>query len=175
MTERTKWVDRKFDFSFPVDAHPELLERLRGTPARLEDRTRALPRDLLTRRAGDKWSIQEHAGHLVSVEALFMGRLDDYDAGSDSLRPADVTGKRTYDANYNETDIASILVAFRAARMNLVARLQRLDDAGFARTALHPRLNRPMRLCDMMLFEAEHDDYHLARITDLIRKFGGPA
>lgn len=175
MTERIKWIDRRFDFSFPVEAHPEILERLRGTPARLEERTRALPRGLLVRREAGKWSIQEHAGHLVSVEALFLGRLDDYDAGKASLRPADVTGQRTVDANYNDSGIDKILETFRAARRALVARLEKLDTEGFSRTALHPRLDRQMRLCDMMVFEAEHDDYHLARITELIRRFGGAA
>jgi hypothetical protein len=28
-----------------------------------------------------------------------------------------------------------------------------------------------MRLCDMMHFEAEHDDHHLARIEELVAKF----
>jgi hypothetical protein len=27
----------------------------------------------------------------------------------------------------------------------------------------------PMRAVDMLFFQAEHDDYHLARITELIR------
>jgi hypothetical protein len=165
-----RWVDRTFDFSFPADAAPWLLERLRGTPARLEDRIRALPRVQLVRREGDKWSIQEHAGHLVDVETLFAGRLDDYDAGADRLRAADVSGQRTYAADHNQRELSAILADFRSARANLVARLEALDGAGFARSAFHPRLARPMRVCDMMLFESEHDDYHLALITGLIRR-----
>jgi hypothetical protein len=39
----------------------------------------------------------------------------------------------------------------------------------FEAVAIHPRLNKPMRLVDMLFFQAEHDDYHLARISDLIR------
>ena len=35
---------------------------------------------------------------------------------------------------------------------------------------MHPRLERPMRLIDMMFFHAEHDDYHLARISELRRR-----
>ena len=31
------WPERSFDFGFPADLFPELLERLRGTPARVED------------------------------------------------------------------------------------------------------------------------------------------
>jgi hypothetical protein len=29
----------------------------------------------------------------------------------------------------------------------------------------------PMRLVDMVFFQAEHDDYHLARISELMRLF----
>jgi hypothetical protein len=36
---------------------------------------------------------------------------------------------------------------------------------------LHPRLNQPMRVVDLLFFVAEHDDYHLARISELIREF----
>ena len=32
-------------------------------------------------------------------------------------------------------------------------------------------LNIPMRLVDMVLFQAEHDDYHLARISEQARLF----
>ena len=40
MTARVKWTDRTFAFDFPSDIYPELLERLRGTPARLDERVR---------------------------------------------------------------------------------------------------------------------------------------
>jgi hypothetical protein len=49
-----------------------------------------------------------------------------------------------------------------------------LDDLPletFASVAHHPRLNVPMRLVDMIFFQAEHDDFHLARISELIRLF----
>jgi hypothetical protein len=170
-----RWVDRSFDFGFPVETAPLLLERLRGTPARLEDRVCSLPRALLVRRDGAKWSIQEHAGHLVDVEMLFAGRLDDYDAGATRLRAADVSGQRTYAADHNRRELSTILSEFREARGNLVTRLETLDMAGCARTAIHPRLDRPMRVCDMMLFESEHDDFHLALVTGLIRRFAAAA
>ena len=59
---------------------------------------------------------------------------------------------------------------FRRDRMALVGRLDALEPDDFARSALHPRLNQPMRLCDMMFFQAEHDDHHLATITELIKR-----
>jgi len=53
----------------------------------------------------------------------------------------------------------------------MVERLDGFLSEMLARTALHPRLNIPMRLVDMIFFQAEHDDYHLARISELARLF----
>jgi hypothetical protein len=170
MSARIKWVDRKFDFTFPVDIYPELIERLRGTPARVAERISELPVQLLTRRDGAAWSIQEHAGHLADLdESLFMARLDDYDAGASALRPADMTNRLTEGANHNARPVEAVLATLRAARGAVITRLEALEPAAFARQALHPRLQCPMRVVDMMFFHAEHDDYHLARITELSR------
>ena len=171
MAETILWADRKFDFDFPAVLASELLERLRCGPARLADRVESLTDDLLRLRDGGKWSIQEHAGHLMDVEELFLGRLDDYDAGLSELRPAEMTGRKTFAANHNEANIKVLLDGFRVERGKLVSRLDVLDEAGFARVAHHPRLNKPMRVCDMMLFEATHDDYHMVEISRLLRKF----
>ena len=38
------------------------------------------------------------------------------------------------------------------------------------RTALHPRLQQPMRILDSAIFQADHDDWHLSRIRDLSRR-----
>jgi hypothetical protein len=34
---------------------------------------------------------------------------------------------------------------------------------------LHPRLQQPLRIVDIAYFDAEHDDYHLGRIGELLR------
>lgn len=169
--ERIIWFERKFLFELPVWTFPNIVERVRGTPARLEDRVRSLPREILTRRDGDKWSIQEHAGHLLDLGTLDLGRLDDYAEGLEILRPADRENKKTYQAHHNSHSIEAILSAFRAERSEFVRRLDQFDDEFIERAALHPRLNMQMRVLDLAYFIAEHDDHHLARITGLIRKF----
>ena len=47
--------------------------------------------------------------------------------------------------------------------------LEGADASALERTARHPRLGTPMRLIDIAFFTAEHDDHHLARITELLR------
>jgi uncharacterized damage-inducible protein DinB len=166
------WFNREFDFEIPVWMYPNVIERLRGTPARIEELVRPLTTDVLTMRDGKRWSIQEHAGHLWDVESLWDARLDDFEAGRDELKPADLENTRTYEADYNSRDITVIFEGFRAARQRLVGRLDQYDDTFVARSALHPRLKQPMRVLDSAFFAAEHDDHHLARISELIRKSG---
>jgi len=169
MSEHLKWTDRSFQFTFPVEVYPEMIERLRGTPARLEDRVGSIAPEVLTRRDGGRWSIQENAGHLRDLESLVRQRLDEYLAGAKALHAADMSNRKTHEADHNQDLMATILADFRVQRTQLVDRLDDLEPQTFAVTAHHPRLNMPMRLVDMIFFQAEHDDYHLARISELIR------
>ncbi len=148
-----------------------MIERLRGTPARLEDRIGSMPAEVLRRRDGERWSIQENAGHLLDLESLVMERLNQYLAGATELHAADMSNRKTYEAGHNSVPVPLILSDFREQRMKIVARLDGLDAEMFARSAFHPRLAVQMRLVDMIFFQAEHDDYHLARISELARLF----
>ena len=175
--ERIQWSARRFDFTFPVEVRFELLERLRGTPARVADRLRELPPVLVNRRPARGWSPQEHAGHLADLDQqLFLPRLDEYIAKVTTLRAADVTNRQTEAANHNARPLDEVLEHLRRSRATVVGRLESLDGEVFGRVAFHPRLNVPMRLVDMMFFQAEHDDYHLASISELLRADspGGP-
>ena len=172
MVERILWFERKFSFDFlPLWMYPNVVERVRGTPARLEDLTRSLSQEILTRRDDDKWSMQEHAGHLLDLEPLGTNRLDDYEAGRDALHAADTENRKTHEANHNTDTIENILAAFRAERFAFVSRLDAYDEAFVQRVALHPRLKTEIRVLDLVFFIAEHDDHHLARISELIRLF----
>ncbi|MCK4655681.1 MAG: DinB family protein [candidate division Zixibacteria bacterium] len=170
MVEMTKWIERKFNFDYPVGLFPCIVERLRGTPARLDEIVKLLSPEILTVRIDDKWSIQENIGHLIEVEALHTGRLDDYRANADVLRPADMTNKSTHRADYNSMEIDSVMSSFRKVRLDFVKQLEEMDEAAASRSARHPRLDKPMRVVDMALFAAEHDDQHIAVIMGLGRK-----
>lgn len=166
MTEVVPWLSREFNFDFPVSLCPNILARVRGTPPRLEDAVRGLSHEqLIVRRCG-KWSIQENAGHLLDEEELFWRRLQEYRAGAETLTPAPY---QNIELAHNDRQIGTILSDFRAARGRQVELLTRLRPDDFARTAWHTRLKVAMRLVDHLLFIAEHDDHHLARIWDLRR------
>ncbi len=168
------WIERRFAFDFPLEHTPELLERLIGTPARIEERLAGLSEEQLRRRPVEGWSMQEHAGHLIEVEALFAGRLEDYARGLAELRPADMSNQSTFAADFNVRELTDIFVDFRGVRSGFLERLAAMGPAAPSLLARHPRLDTPMRLCDMLFFLAEHDDYHLARIGELIAGKPGP-
>jgi len=163
------WFERKFEFTFPVEQHPNLCIRLRGTPARLEEMLRDVPRAMAVRKPADKWSAQEHAGHLLDLESLWLARVGDFLAAGSELTRADLKNRKTYEANHNAKPLENILGEFRAARLRLLSRLEGIKSEFLGRFLLHPRLNQPMKLVDHLYFVAEHDDHHLARIWELIR------
>jgi hypothetical protein len=169
------WFERKFDFTFPVEQHPNLCARLRGTPARLEETVRGIDRGVLVSKPGEnkKWSAQEHAGHLLDLEPLWMARVNDFLGDNhlteaSQLTVADLSNRKTHEAQHNQHPIGEILAEFRSARSQLVSQVENLDPAIYSRALLHPRLKLPMRLVDHLYFVAEHDDHHLAHIWDLI-------
>lgn len=163
------WFDRTWSFDSPHDLYPEVIERLRGTPARLDAATYRLSRGILTRRLGYEWSIQENVGHLGDLDELFSGRIDDYLTGVQILRHADPSNDATTRANHNDRSIEDVLIQVHRSRLDLVARLEALDLDDYARSAYHQRLDTQMRLIDQCIFQATHDDYHLAIIASLER------
>lgn len=169
---RLKWTDRKFTFNYPVELYPEIIERVRGASARLDEYLNSAPAEILTRRDDGHWSIQENAGHLFDLDELTLERIEQYATGVSILHAADITNKATTAANYNSIPASTISQSFRERRNEVVKRLESLDADMFARSAVHPRLNIPMRLVDFVFFEAEHDDYHFTRMNELLKLFG---
>jgi uncharacterized damage-inducible protein DinB len=170
MSRVPPWFERKFDFSFPVELYPNLAVRLRGTPARLEETLRGPAKEVLVRKENGKWSAQEHAGHLVDLEPLWLARLGDFATGGKELTAADLRNQKTHEANHNARSLDELLADFRAARQELVNRAASIHPDMLTRTMLHPRMKTPMRLVDHLYFVAEHDDHHLAHIWELIHK-----
>lgn len=169
--QRWSWVERKFSFDFPVEKMLDILERWRGTPVRIEERIRGLSADVLTRRDDIGWSIQENIGHLLDLEEIWATRIDQIVRGESELVAADMTNKKSHEANHNEKNIQDLLAQFRKTRLDAVANVETLDESYWGKSALHPRLQKPMRMVDLIYFTCEHDDYHLARIGELVRSF----
>ena len=170
MNRPPAWFERRFDFTFPPQLLPNLLARLRGTPARLEETLRnCLPSTLTVQPVGPSrplWSAQEHAGHLADLEPLWLARVNDFVSGTEMLTATDLQNRRTDEANHNARPLEDILFDFRTQRIQLLNCIATLGPEPFGRTIPHPRLKTPMRLIDHLYFVAEHDDHHLAAIWE---------
>lgn len=167
--KQIKWFDRKFDFASEQNIFPGILERLEGTSVLLNHKLNAIPKEHLTAKPGNTWSIQENVGHLLDLEPIWHGRLEDILLQKEYLRPADLENKKTDLAEHNEKSLTAILEEFTQHRTKTLALLKNLNETEVFRYALHPRLKKPMRTMDLFLFVAEHDDHHLARISELQR------
>ena len=94
--------------------------------------------DLLTQRDGERWSIQENIGHLLDLEPVWLGRVNNILSGEDGLRAVNLTNRKTFEPQHSRESIATILPSFRQVRMSLVSKLESLDERAVILSALHP-------------------------------------
>jgi uncharacterized damage-inducible protein DinB len=167
--QQVKWFERKFNFSSEQNTFPSIIERLWGTPLRLEAKMQNIDAAILELKIDNTWSIKENIGHLIDLESLWQGRLEDIINGEEELRPTDLQNSQVERGNYNALTLQDLLAQFRAIRQVTLDKLAAIDEATVFKYALHPRLKTPMRTIDLFLFVAEHDDHHLARITEIAR------
>lgn len=167
--QRTKWIERKFTFDYPAGWLPNILERLRGTSVRIKEMITEFSESDMEFKPSGKWSIKENIGHLIDLEDLHEGRLDDFIDGKQDLRAADMSNAKTLAANHNFRNSKELLNEFTERRRQFIAKLQNLSDDIQNSSALHPRLQVMMRPIDVAFFTAEHDDHHLADIREIIK------
>jgi len=165
-----KWFDRKFDFNFGVERFEDLLSRLAEFPAMLKQKLDALPEELLTRHKAGKWSINENVGHLFSLEKLWRNRFREINEGKPQMSPADLTNAATQNASFNNYPVTELTACFDDERTKTIEFLKQLSSSDLIKSSVHPRLNQPMRMIDLMHFVAEHDQHHWNSIQAIINE-----
>ena len=78
---------------------------------------------MLIKKEDEKWSAQETAGHLLDLEPLWLARTADFIAGATDLTAADLSNRKTHEAQHNQRTMPEILGEFRAARSKLLQRV----------------------------------------------------
>jgi len=168
--QKTEWFKRKFPVIEDNGILPSIIERLSGTPARIEEITSGVKPALLIFKPKGKWTVKEETGHLSDLEPLWLGRLEDLINELAELRVADLTNQKTHTANHNAAEMQQLLQRFREQREQFVNKLINLTDKQLRHTSLHPRLKTPMRIIDLAYFIAEHDDHHLASVREIFNR-----
>lgn len=169
MISITPWFERTFHFNFPIGLFPVIFSRLEGSIFRLQS-LKANANETTCSKALHGWSVKQHIGHLTDLEELWWKRLADFEQNKAVLTAADLTNKKTEIANHNEKPLHKIITDFENERKRMLQIIYPFDEEILAKTALHPRLNTPMRLIDLLYFVAEHDDHHLAIVSNLLRQ-----
>lgn len=169
MSDVLDWLNYEWKFEFPSGMYRAICARMAGTPARLGELLQSVAEEKLREKPGGKWSLKQQAGHLWVVEELWFGRFEQYVRGEARLAAADMSNRKTHEANFDETPLMEILRGFRIEREKTMRLLDRLTLEDAARVAEHPRLAVPMRLVDHCFFVAEHDDHHLAVMREMLK------
>lgn len=163
-----KWFDRKFDFNFGMEQYDNLLERLQQAPILFDQILSRLPENVQILKLNEKWSIKENIGHLIVLEPLWRIRFQDIKEKKFEMSPADLGNTLTNEMNFNRNLLQGLLKTFSVERNKTLGFLKTLEQIDFSKTSIHPRLQQPMRIIDLMYFVAEHDQHHLEAILNIL-------
>jgi len=163
-----RWFDRTFELGNTQYIMPSLIERLSGTTIRIQEKLKKVHPQHYTKRPGDSWSLLEQVGHMWDLEELWLKRVNALMQGSQDMPPADLQNRKTHEARHNSKSINVLLNSFNNERSALLARLKSMSREDAYRGALHPRLQQQMTIQDLCMFVADHDDHHLAKMTEII-------
>lgn len=145
-----------------------VIDALRRAPEIVVPLVQEVPGSILKRRpAPGRWSAHEHACHLAHVHALFFDRLEYMLAEPAPLIQPYLPGDQDADDLLLRMDLKASLDSFVVERRRLVARLETLSPADWARTATHGEY-RMYSVFIMFRHLALHDFLHAYRIEELL-------
>jgi hypothetical protein len=157
------WFERNLVFEKPVEMLPYFLERLEGTVARIAQKVKSIDDSVLSIRFQDKWSIKQNIGHRAEVDEVANKRIDEMVAGIATMSPAVFEPQ-----DYNSWPIERVLNFFRENREKNIIKFRSLSTDNLSKASMHPRLKVRMTPVDLAWFDAEHDDHHLVKISQII-------
>lgn len=154
---------------------PAVIDALRRAPDILVPLVQEVPPRVLKRRpAPRRWSAHEHACHLAHVHALFFDRLEYMLSEPAPVIQPYLPGEQDADDFLLRMDLDASLDRFVADRRRLVAQLETLGPADWARTASHGEY-RIYSVFIMFRHLALHDFLHAYRIEELLLRPDWPA
>ena len=154
---------------------PAVIDALRRAPEIVVPLVREVPPAVLRRRpVPRRWSAHEHACHLAHVHALFFERLEHMLRDPAPVIRPYLPGEQDADDLLLRMDLDASLERFAADRARLVARLEALGPAEWARAAEHGEY-RAYSVFIMFRHLALHDVLHAYRIEELLLRRDWPA
>lgn len=164
-----KWNEINFATGTEFGKLPMILERLAGTPARIEDKIQRYPVQYLTEPPITGWSVQEHIGHILLLEKVWTLRIKEILDKKTELSGNIITENEFADNKFNEQNAAELLASFRIKRERMCYKISEVSPEEAALSSMHPRLKQLMTITDLAFFVCEHDDYHLSKMSEILR------
>lgn len=155
------------------DAHAEILDVYRSTPATLRALVRGLPDEVIRAGAGtdqpgttreEEWSIVEVVCHLRDAEQRVIERMRRMRDEERPLLAAYDQAQLAREANYRHQSLIRALSAFERLRREQIALLEGLDDAGWQHVGLHEEAGE-ITIEQLAAHTAAHDAVHLGQIA----------
>jgi hypothetical protein len=162
--KRLEWFERKFTFGLPPGMLPFYIERLEGTITRIEAKVKGVSEGILSEKLDNKWSVKQNIGHLSEVDQIANRRIDEMIGGISPMSPAVFEPR----GDYNQQSVEEVISLLRNARQANIKKYSELSTNDLGKSSLHPRLKVHMTPVDLAWFDAEHDDHHLVRISEII-------
>ncbi|MBS1544304.1 MAG: DinB family protein [Bacteroidetes bacterium] len=159
------WFARELTFGKPAELLPFFLERLSGTPVRIDHKVKGFAEDQLGTRLDGKWSVKEHIGHLAEVDQIANRRIDEMLAGKEVMSPAVFEPQ-----DYTSWPVLQVIDFFADGRQKNIGKYESIAKEKLLSHSLHPRLKLDMTPVDLAWFDAEHDDHHLLKMSEIIGK-----
>ncbi len=146
----------------------EILNRLAGTPRRLEKLTASTnPRRLSARPAPEKWSAREIICHLADCELVYGMRYRKILAEPDpTLVPFDQEAWAEK-LEYRSQPVKSALTAFSSLRNANISLFKLLSKESWEKAGMHPEYGR-LTLRQIAGHLVDHDLNHLAQVERLL-------
>lgn len=167
MVKREAWFDHKFNLGINQGWTQNIMTRIKDCEIRISHHCASITDKKLSIRSGSKWSIKEHIGHLIDLEQLWINRFLQFEKLYPELVAADLSNKKTEDANHNNNSLEELLKEFRVERQELIDTFNGLSEKAHNHSSYHPRLGVKLQPVDLLFFIAEHDNHHITSIIDL--------
>jgi uncharacterized damage-inducible protein DinB len=164
------WGSDKGSPDNAITGHAEMIERVKGLPARIAVEIDGLSEaELSWRAAQGGWSIREVCGHLRDIGDWWVHRLHVMQTEDDPVLPSFDQEAFVRDGRYQEVEIAAILGEMTRLRLEVVDILSGLAPDGWERTGRHETRGR-ITIRQAMEFVIQHDEGHLDQLRELKEK-----
>ena len=144
-----------------------VLESLEKIPTLLKNLIEEIPRELLKQeRITGKWSIYEHACHIIVVQPMLIKRMEKFINETSPVFEPYFPNKMEKPENLMNMDLNEKLNQFPEYRKKLINLVVNFSDEDFNKKASHPeyRLYTPYILLRHILM---HDMLHMYKIEEL--------